>query len=790
MNRWINRISVVCLLAFSACQGDDDLVGTVSLFNLDFTIPEVESYGRYYTIAVKNLPTNETGFSLHTDAEWMTLTTDTIPDDGIIEFLTENNSEVAGRTGNIVLTSKAHPELQEGIEIYQKGLGDYDSNEECDPTVDNALGWGFSAFETFQDISSIKGKVIDIEKLASFDAEDRFQSVQEVNRARGDFYMESAYSIQEMSSILTKKMCRKTKFLGVKKTVERFKKVCTKSVNEQYVAYARISKLIATRSFDEGALHYVIENYPDKLPFSVGFLAIYNSIKETQGNDVKLIKEMLEKYGTHVVIEASLGGMIDYVATFDKYEATTMKEETEKQCTYVFGRSSSSEKHTSSASLTSRISGDGSIDIAGGDSQKIKALKEAIGKMKDGDAIPNGLLSSWYQSVNFSTSKKDLAIIDFKFIPIWELFTDDELSGKVLSQVYLLAEQSNNTYSDKDTRIDYYKINLKSSDFDFSKANSQDKSLVRILYNDTVPILEICNEYVPKLRSDRRVTVFYPIYGGKANISQGLFPGDGDGNPPAHLSFWDGEVYVDPIEGYGYTDVLDTAYYVHGCLYETSYNITYQNLKKAVVKDETLTFANRSLGYPIVKIGSGYWTRNYITETMGFGKTTASGFYKKEYIIDNILFAHIYGTNRSSFLSANHDIYGNSSDPDYGISTLWYIPKISDRDNLTNYLGHNLKSLFYGQVSGFDAQFEGYYGSYDADGKWLGGNLMRVDKGNRCYVPFKIVNGTKTICEALVLNTNYTWTTATETNKKWVLEYCPVKLFRTSYFRHKNYEKD
>ena len=49
--------------------------------------------------------------------------------------------------------------------------------------------------------------------------------------------------------------------------------------------------------------------------------------------------------------------------------------------------------------------------------------------------------------------------------------------------------------------------------------------------------------------------------------------GDGAGNPPAFLTFSDGDVYVMPIKGKDAFERVDTVYYLHGNIYETNLGI-------------------------------------------------------------------------------------------------------------------------------------------------------------------------------------------------------------------------
>ena len=113
---------------------------------------------------------------------------------------------------------------------------------------------------------------------------------------------------------------------------------------------------------------------------------------------------------------------------------------------------------------------------------------------------------------------------------------------------------------------------------------------MKVLYRDKTPIMEICSEYVPKIRTDRRITMFYPINNGRTNHGQGLFPGDRDGNRPAFVSFYQGQCYVEPIENYGYYDQVTKAYYMHGNLYERDFGIYCRPMAKYTVVPHQLQF--------------------------------------------------------------------------------------------------------------------------------------------------------------------------------------------------------
>jgi hypothetical protein len=772
-----------------ACSDNDATLAPSVTGTLDWQVeaPEMETYSRYYALQTSGNFLADEVYQLSTDADWITLSNDSLPSDGILDFKVEANENVKGRTAVIRLQARSDASLYAELEVYQKGLGD----DDCNDTDNDAyrIGYSYDAYSEYDSPYSLKSKVIDMNKLSEFDADTVFQSVQSAAKGREDFMVESAMSLKSLSYKLTKSMDSNSDFLGIRKTVHRYSSIKqVDSQTENFYAYARLSKTISTQSFDAGALLYLIQhNEVDKLPFTNDFLTDYKKVINNSGsNRTKAITNLLNKYGTHIVSEASLGGMIDYVATFDRALTTQLETTSEYYCKKVFGRvKNSTTSENTKYSVTSNISNEASVQILGGDASKKEKLKKAIRSLKSSDNIPEDLLTDWFKTINSTASISSLEPLNYKLFPIWNLFADATISNEVMAQVIELQQQSNNEVNDLELGTDAYQFDLNSSDFVFKNQSDASTSLVKILYVKKEPILEICEEYIPKLRTDRRVTVFYPIYNHKTNLAQGFFPGDGEGNRPAYLSFYKGEVYVNPVEDMGYYDVASSAYYIHGNLYHTNYGVPCQTKFSSVVKDELMQANGWTKGYAVVKIGSGFWTREYIQNQMQFGYTKYGKFDVQEVLDDGLLFADPFGSNKSTFLSTNKKIYGPDLDASYGVSNLWYLPLKEDRENLTSYLGYNLKALFKGQVSGFEAAFEGYYGSRDDQGNRFSPlEYKRRKKGESCYIIFKD-GSTSSQGVGLILTPNYTWEQIEVTSK---LNYYPIKLYRTSYFIHQELE--
>ena len=786
MNRYtlLHKVGLIaCCLLTTACQKDDpiDLTEQWTLTVDDKSDLTVEYYGHYSHFTVSQHGGHDSTLTISTDADWLRLSTERVPDDGIVKFLTEDNEGIDVRTASIRFCSAIRPERVVELTVRQLGLPLMGNNDMKD---DYCVGWGFDAYQEFQSSTSVKGKVIDERALVDFDSDTTFNSYQESVRGRQSFEVFSAHSLQEMSNVLTKQVDKSVNFLFFKETTKRLQQVTNNSHDEHLYAYARLTKTVASKSMDNGVLEYLLDKGVTSI-FTDEFKTLYDSIMQAQGSErVSLIKAMLNKFGTHVVTEASLGGMIDYVVTFDRQIISSLEASSEAHCGYFFGFKSKEESERINEHITSETNNKYAITIKGGKAELRDSLKSTVQNLDKGEQLNNDLLQQWNASINSAAlyneaQRSDLDIVDFKIFPIWKMFTDSEVQGTVMQLVIEKGKDSDCSFTDEELGTDNYIF----TDIDqYDKFGTDEGStLVKAVYGieqsgKTTPLIEVCNEYVPKIRSDKRITVFYPIKDGRVRIGQGIFPGDGEGNPPAMLTFSGGDCFVNPINGYGYNKTLTTLYYLHGNLYTEDFGTPLNTLTKIYVDDQYLKFSGSNVTYPVVKIGSGYWTRCYIKEEMCFVENDLP----KEQIVNGVLFANITLDNSTTFLNYNKEIYGSDVDKVTGLRSKWYMPMNKDVKNLGAYIGKNQKMLFKRQASGFEAQFLGYYGMYDD----LSNNAMFQDgkmqiryKDKCCYIASKDVKAV-----ALYMLSDYTLNTCSQSDNN----YYPVRLFRTSAYNYQH----
>ena len=105
-----------------------------------------------------------------------------------------------------------------------------------------------------------------------------------------------------------------------------------------------------------------------------------------------------------------------------------------------------------------------------------------------------------------------------------------------------------------------------------------------------------------------------------------------------------------------------------------------------------------------------------------------------------------------------------------------------DRIHMQQYIGYETRHLLKGQLSGFDAQFEGFYGPGGVDNVGEGQNDYH--NSDKCYLIFKTDRFSDT-GSAIRLDGNYelkTVSLGTGNNN-----FFPLRLFRSSYYFYDSY---
>ena len=759
------------LLFFAGCSDHDMPDTPVAPGQLVADVTEIRLPVRaaYHAVAVTGTNKNPSGVKVSADQSWIELMADTVSSDGYVEIHVERNEATGGRRGTLTIGDMADGGVE--IPVYQCGLSDDDNNsgQNC------YAGCGYNIFNELNSESSICSAVIDFDAATAIDP----MIVQTAARNVQDVKTITSNSLAEMSQLMTHSVEKtKTGLKGNKKTILRFEnKSGSTKMDETGYAYINLQRIAACSSLDiSKVMQYVGQGKTDIL--TPEFKKQYDSI--IAAPTAKKVFELFQKFGTHIVSYVDLGGTMDIAVSFNKTMVGELNMRADDFRKYFFNSEPSDYTlNNQIQGLSTSVSNAGTFKVAGGTEDTRKAIIKDC--EKQGHINPDHIYS-WAQTLpkrDFMSQLDLLAPINVQLVPIWSIFPQN-LANLFFECAIQESQKSTNSIDDAKVGLDNYGIRIEGADF-MNFKDSPKESLVRVVYanqskiDNATPILEICNEYVPQLKVSERITVIYPIKNGQPFHGTGLYPGDGEGCGPAWLTFSEGDVYVLPIEGTNSSTKLDSVYYLHGNIYLTSLGL---DLKRSIA----MAWKPKGIIYlPIVKIGSGYWTRRNVDTSIKTGVYAGSSFRERESWLDGMIWVPVKCETHRTEAPAG---IGKTLDEIYGRPKMWYFPTNADRDNLTEYIGYETRHLLKGQLTGFDAQYEGFYGPGGIDGVTVTSKIERHNR-DKCYLIFKTAVNSD-IGSALTLDSNYRWNTvaigAGNNN------YFPLRLFRTSYYRYDNYK--
>ena len=765
---------VLCFMVVSlfwlSCNKDNPLILSP---NIELSEQHVEtgSDGRYFSVTMKVTGDYYSLKDLHaaTDADWIRLEADTISRDGRLTFYVSPNTDARSRDGIISIKL---PVCGSDLTVHQLCEAEDGTNALNGDELSRKarVGYGYNMLIDYMDPASVTEPILDYERLVQ--AEQSWGTIiAQEGRAQQSLSYYSSYSIEEMSSWMSQQTSTEVSFLFINKSVKKFRSTSEFDLSQQTFGYSSLSKVIATRYIDEGKIESILRQGVNI--FTKDFSELYDRVNRQP--DAENVRQLVSRFGTHLVTYADLGGRLDYSVNFRSDE--TSRESVEKYLKYKNGTMKGS-KESDEASHAIISNGGLNFDIYGGTNTAIQTLTASASTKDRYGQIDQSLLGEWLNSIKAS-NPESVSLVRCKLQPIWQLFTNQEARVQIINHILELSYSEGGEVSKRLQELgldNYYQVEVTDDMQNFG--SSSNSTLAKVIYYEGLPKVEVCNEYVPELRGDRRVNIFYPIFRNKTNIRRGFFLGDGE-NAPAEVTFDNvGGCYVRQLEGYGPGDRLSTLYYIDGAFYPTSIGIKIPEYRM-VIRDEFLRIPGHP-DYSIVKLGPTFWIRKNIADELGFGILHDSyGYEDWEYhesIYDNVLYAEIF--NPMDDYKVNCQEVG--SEPDK-----WYVPSNTDLDAMINYIGKNPKALFQGQQSGFNASFDGCEMDYDFVSKRKLNWLTLLYRGERCFITFKTDrsrtarNGT-----ALMLLPDYSISTV-PVDKGYGCRY-PVRLCRTNLYKHNN----
>ena len=678
-----------CCMTFSACSDVDDLVDiqTEVVLPSDVNLMELEAWSYVVPLDIKS----NSEWRIEKNGDFF----DVIPSEGegnaTVEIHVTDNIYEERQNGELRIVFPNDESKNMVLNLQQKWEGDYDENDNETATVGPkkyALGYGYNVMEQYANSASVKGQIFRMNELYSDSI-----ALATCDDSQANYSMQTitGSTVSEISNQLAANVNvtgKYGKFNGELKSSFTMKHV--KNSNYEYaITYYNVET--ETYSFEFGP-----REIASKYMTEAAYNAI-NGVNENFATTSKGLKNLIDHYGTHVVLEARLGGRIRHSMEINVSDINTEYDlEAFASAAYdgilVDASADAEDKFKESYKKNqSKISTE--VEVIGGSGITWNNLFNEFTE-KNVDA--------WRKSVINSDSVGLVAFAgNGSLLPLYELVDTKKFPGrKEALRDYLEGEVMPNEFS-------AYQCGTVTK-FDIPTFDKKG-TLVKDIKLGGEHVGQICEEYIPQINKDSRVIVVYPVINGKMRMNMGFFIGD-EYHKPSRVS-WNGEKVT--IEEYPELDFgsAKTLYLRGSSIRATAgKDVT---IKEGNVEDcyllgnvADINYSKRQVKakehkYPLVKIFNHIWTReDYTSPLYDTGKGLSIGYD---------------GNRQDAYVDSKSNIYvraATATNASYAPSG-WDIADSKAYETIkTTLTANNIslpgKTLLEGGLLGYNAKFIGW----------------------------------------------------------------------------------
>ena len=689
---------LACCMTFSACSDVDDLVDIQAEVVLpsDANLMELEAWSYVVPLDIKS----NSEWRIEKNGDFF----DVIPSEG------EGNATV-----EIHVTDNIHEERQNGelrivfpndesknmiLNLQQKWEGDYDENATATVGPKKyALGYGYNVMEQYANSASVKGQIFRMNELYD-------NGIATCDDSQKDYSMQTitGSTVSEISNQLAANVNVKGKygkFNGELSSSFTMKHVLNSNY-EYAITYYNIGT--QTYSFEFGSREIASKYMTEAAYNAINGLDDYYATDKLDG-----LKNLIVDYGTHVVLQARLGGRIRHSMEINVSDIQSEYDlEAFASAAYdgIFVQASADAEDKFKESYKknqSKISTE--IKVIGGSDL---AWNNLISKFTKEN------VNAWAQSLD----SVNVGLIDFidkgSLLPLYELVDSLYPERKAALRDYIEGEAMA-----KDFEAYQHQCGTVTK-FDIPTFDKKG-TLVKDIKLGGQLVGQICEEYIPQINKDSRVIVVYPVISGKMRMNMGFFIGD-EYHKPARVS-WNGEKVT--IEEYPELDFgnVKTLYLRGSSIRATAGKDV--SIKEGKVENcyllgnvADINYSKRQVKakehkYPLVKIFNHIWTReDYTSPLYDTGKGLSIGYD---------------GNRQDAYVSSNSNIYvraATATNASYAPSG-WDIADSKAYNTIkstltANNIGLPGKTLLDGGLLGYNAKFIGWLDLY----YWNNGEIL------------------------------------------------------------------
>ena len=371
------------------------------------------------------------------------------------------------------------------------------------------VGYGYNATGKYSNYDEVRDRVIDMSYIQKFDEEHGSTTLVDDVSPSSFHHVYSGTDAMTICEKLTINSSVKVDAILFQAEVSTTYNKTDMMSNEYAFCTIYDGLSVASRHMEPYDLYYIAREHPEAL--SPGFLRYQQLASEAlrQQNSteaMRIIQNMLQTYGTHIIYHAKLGGKLKFNTTMNRHVVDS-RNSLDKQAGASFLYCIGGKKGTTTEEWVTNTQEDREthIEAIGGNSAlalELAGMHESNDMTKKSQTVDR-----WFKSLKFTPggdkNDNNVELIDIKVAPIADLIVDEKVAalynlmvGKhIVYESEVMPRARNQVYAKVPTSA------LRLSDL---------SSTNKVVVNNEV-IGEVLNEYVHNVE----YTVFYPTLGGK-----------------------------------------------------------------------------------------------------------------------------------------------------------------------------------------------------------------------------------------------------------------------------------
>ena len=371
------------------------------------------------------------------------------------------------------------------------------------------VGYGYNGTGKYSDYDEVRDRVIDLSVIQKFDEEHGSATIVDDISPSSFHHVYSGTDAMSICKKLTEKASVKTNLLLFQHEVTTTYSTVDLMSNEYAFCTIYDGLTVASRHMEPYDLYYIAHEHPEVL--SPGFrryqqLAADAYKKNNLTEAMRILQNMMQTYGTHVIYHANLGGKLKFTTQMNRHvvdSRNTVDEQASASFLYCVGGTEGTDKQNWVVNTSEQR--DTHIEALGGNS----ALATKLAGMHDSDnmADKNNIVDEWFKSLKFNPAgdkdDNNVELIEIKVAPISDLILDHEIASLYYTMIGKVVTFETNVLPRVMNKV-YARIPA-------SVLKQNDRSTTKQLVAQDEIVGEVLNEFV----HNAEYTVFYPTLNGR-----------------------------------------------------------------------------------------------------------------------------------------------------------------------------------------------------------------------------------------------------------------------------------